>query len=148
MNVRIIYASLTGNTRRIAEAMAQELGVVPQSAGEGVDLRGVGLLFLGSGVYGNRPGRAIRRLLEAQASLAGVKVALFGTYGGTPRQLDWMARCVAKKGGEVLGRFSCKGRDWFILGLIARGHPSVTDLAAAAAFARQTRDRASQAKKE
>jgi flavodoxin I len=148
MNVRIVYGSLTGNTRRVAEAIGKELAVLPRAAKEPQSLEGGDLLFLGSGVYGGRPAGAVRRLLSAATSLAGVKVALFGTYGGTPNQLDWMARAVQEKGGEVLGRFSCKGRDWFVLGLVARGHPSAADLSAAAAFTRQARERAGQAKRE
>lgn len=142
MNTALIYSSLTGNTRKVAKAIAQELGVEMKRPGELTDLEGVELLFLGSGVYANRPGRSLRRFLSNLSSLAGVKVALFGTYGFRPNQLDWLARCVGKKGGEVLGRFSCKGRSWDTLGLIGRGHPSVPELETAAAFTRQISVRA------
>jgi len=142
MNTTLIYSSLTGNTRKVAEVMAQELGIEMKRAGELTGLEGVELLFLGSGVYANRPGRSLRRFLSNLSSLAGIKVALFGTYGFRPNQLDWLAKCVAKKGGEVLGRFSCKGRSWDTLGLIRRGHPSVSELETAAAFAHQIYARA------
>ena len=142
MNTTLIYSSLTGNTRKVAKVMAQELGIKIKRPGELTDLEGVELLFLGSGVYANRPGRSLRRLLNNLPSLAGVKVALFGTYGFRPNQLNWLARCVGKKGGEVLGRFSCKGRSWDTLGLIGRGHPSVPELETAAAFTRQISVRA------
>lgn len=148
MNISVVYGSLTGNTRRVAEAMAGELAVGLRAAKELAHLEKTDLLFLGSGVYGSRPSAPVRRLLKDVPTLVGAKVALFGTYGGSPSQLDWMARLVEKKGGEILGRFSCKGRDWFVLGLVARGHPSATDLSAAAAFARQVKERASQAKSE
>ncbi len=137
----MVYHSWTGNTRRLAEAMADELGIEAELVAGVADVEGVRLLFLGSGVYGGRPARAVRRFLSGPVSFSGVKVALFGTYGGDPRHLDWMAECVQQRGGEVIGRFSCKGRDWFTLGLVARGHPNSTDLKAAGAFARQTRDR-------
>ena len=100
MNVRIVYGSLTGNTRRVAEAIGKELAVLPRAAKEPQSLEGGDLLFLGSGVYGGRPAGAVRRLLNAATSLAGVKVALFGTYGGTPNQLDWMARAVQERRGR------------------------------------------------
>ncbi len=148
MDISVVYGSLTGNTRRIAQVMAKELTVVAQAAKELACLEKTDLLFLGSGVYGNRPAAPVRRLLLSTPSLVGVKVALFGTYGGLPNQIDWMARRVEERGGEILGRFSCRGRDWFVLGLLARGHPSSTDLSAAAAFARHIRERAGQPKSE
>jgi len=143
MNVLVLYASLTGNTKKLAAAMADALGTKPLQVKEVTSVKDVDLLFLGSGVYWNRPSRAVTRFLRSLPSLDGVKVGLFGTYGAAPRQLDVMANLVQKKGGEILGRFSCRGRDWFVLGLVARGHPSDAELDAAAAFARNMRERLS-----
>jgi len=145
MNTGLIYSSLTGNTRKVAKVMAQELGIEMKRPGELTDLNGIELLFLGSGVYANRPGRSLRRFLAKLPSLAGIKVVLFGTYAFRPSQLDWLAKSVEKKDGEVLGRFSCKGRSWDTLGLIGRGHPSVSELQTAAAFTRQIRAHAEDA---
>ena len=138
MEARVIYSSLTGNTRRLAQAMARALGVTAQRARDVRTLDGADLLLLGSGVYAGRPGRAMARLLCRSETLSGVKVALFATYGGSPDHLERMARAVEEKGAQVIGRFSCRGRDWFALGLVARGHPSSAEIDAAAAFARQT----------
>ena len=143
MTTQLIYHSRTGNTRQVAEAMARELKIEPiaiEGAYEG-EIRAGDLLFLGDGVYWNRPSRPMRRFVQNLPSLEGVKIALFGTYGGWPRQLDWFAHRLQAKGCEILGRFSCKGRDWAFLGLIARGHPSRTDLEAATVFAVQMRER-------
>ena len=148
MNIRLVYSSLTGNTRRLAETMGDQLGIKAQNVRDVTALGSVDLLFVGSGVYGARPSRAMLRFLRGLPSLRGVKVALFGTYGASPHQLDRMARCVEEKGGEVLGRFSCRGRDWVALGLVARGHPSPAELEAAASFAKQIRERAENAAKE
>jgi len=143
MAIHLVYHSLTGNTRKVAEAMATELAVQPIAVKD-VDtgeIRAGDLLFLGDGVYWNRPSRPMRRFVKQLRPLQNIKVALFGTYGGWPRQLDWMAVQIQQRGGEILGRFSCKGRDWAFLGLIARRHPSQMDLKAAAAFAAQMQER-------
>jgi len=145
MNVILAYASLTGNTRKLAEAMAEALGVQPLRIKEVPPTIECDLLFLGSGGYGTRPSRHVRRFLRDVPTLQGVKVALFGTYGGSPHQLDVMANLVQKKDGEILGRFSCKGRDWAFLGLIARSHPTEAELDAAVAFARAMREKAERA---
>jgi len=135
MNVLVVYASLTGNTQKLAAAMAEKLDVTPRRIEEAPTVGEGDILLLGSGVYWNRPARAVRRYLKNLPSLKGVRIALFGTYGGAPHQIDAMAKIVKRKGGQILGRFSCRGRDWFVLGLVARGHPNAAELSAAATFA-------------
>ncbi len=142
MNVLVLYASLTGNTRKLAAVMAGELDVTPRRIADAPAVREGDPLLLGSGVYWNRPARAVRRYLQNLPSLKGARVALFGTYGGAPHQIDVMAKIVQRKGGEILGRFSCRGRDWFVLGLNARRHPNAAELSAAAAFAHNMVERA------
>lgn len=138
-NVYVVYASLTGNTRKVAQAMAEAVGATL------VDVRKDPLpkvepgdvIFVGDGVYGGRPSRALRRALAAWTLPRGVKAAVFGTYGGRPSQLPILERILAEKGAQVVDRFSCLGRDWFLLGLVGRGRPSAEDLKAAQAFARR-----------
>ena len=142
MNILVAYASLTGNTQRLATAMADELELSAMRVEEAPAPRAGDLLLLGSGVYWNRPARAARKYLRGLPSLSGVRVGLFGTYGGAPQQIDAMARIVQRKGGRILGRFSCRGRDWFVLGLVGRGHPNAGESSAAAAFARSMAERA------
>lgn len=137
--VYVVYASLTGNTRKVAQAMAEAVGATL------VDVRKDPLpkvepgdvIFVGDGVYGGRPSRALRRALRAWTLPKGVKAAVFGTYGGRPSQLPILERILAEKGAQVVDRFSCLGRDWFLLGLVGRGRPSAEDLKAAQAFARR-----------
>ena len=142
MAIHLVYHSLTGNTRKVAEAMARELKVEPiaiEDVHEG-EIRAGDLLFLGDGVYWNRPSRPMRRFVKAFPPLQNIKVALFGTYGGWPHQLDWMAKRLQQKEVNILGRFSCKGRDWAFLGLIARAHPTQLDFGAATTFAAKMRE--------
>ena len=137
--VYVVYASLTGNTRKVARAMAEAVGAIL------VDVRNDPLpqvepgdvIFVGDGVYGWRPSRAMRRALSSWALPKGVKAAVFGTYGGKPAQLGVLEKILREKGAEVVDRFSCVGRDWFILGLIGRGRPSEEDLKAAREFAKK-----------
>lgn len=137
--IKVIYASLTGNTAKVARAIAEALGVAA------VDVRDLGaedianakLLFVGDGVYGWRPSRRMVRFLSGLRSLAGVKAAIFGTYGARPVQLPVLKRLLAEKGAEVVGEFACPGVDWFTLGLLRRGRPNREDLDRARSFARE-----------
>lgn len=137
--VYVVYASLTGNTRKVAKAIGEAVGAtlvdvrrdpLPEVGPEDV-------IFVGDGVYGARPSRAMFRALQAWALPKGVKAAVFGTYGGKPRQLAVLEKILQEKGAQVVDRFACPGRDWFLLGLALRKHPSEEDLKAAREFAKK-----------
>jgi len=138
-DILLIYSSLTGNTEKVARAIAEVLGIEP------LNVRGtspqrfekVQLLFVGDGVYALRPSKAMVRFLRALPPLRGTKVALFGTYGSLPTQFRLMRRILEEKGAEIIGEFACPGRDKATLGLLRRGRPDGEDLAAARAFARE-----------
>ncbi len=130
----VFVDSRGGNTRKLADAIASELGVsvgdmtapVPADAG---------ILFLGSGTYGSRPGEAMQKFLR-DADLSGRSVALFGTSGSAPgaeKMIAVMAEAVTQKGGSVKGSFHCRGRMF----LVNWGHPDKADLEAAGEFARR-----------
>ncbi len=137
--IYVVYGSLTGNTRKVARAMAETVGATL------VDVRREALpkvgpedvVFVGDGVYGGRPSQAMRRALSAWALPMGIKAAVFGTYGGRPSQLAILEKILQGKGAQVVDRFSCLGRDWFLLGLVGRGRPAQEDLQAAREFAKK-----------
>ncbi len=139
MRALVLYASLTGNTRKVAQAIAEELGVpaVDVRKERIPDFANVGLLLVGDGVYVGLPSRAMVRALKSLPPLSGVKAAVFGTYGSWPRQLAVLERILAKKGAQVVGRFACPGRDLVSFGLLRHGRPNEDDLAAARDFARK-----------
>lgn len=146
----VLYASLTGNTRRVAKAIADELSCPALDVRREAipDLSSVGLLVVGDGVYFGRPSPAMRRVVGALPDLAGTKAAVFGTYGAKPSQLSKLASTLSAQGAKVIGEFSCPGRDWFVLGLLQRGRPSLDDLAAARAFARDLAEKAGYSRAE
>ena len=87
MKTLIIYDSVFGNTRQIAEAMGSALGT-PEMAGvyhvsqvTAGQLAGVDLLMVGSPTRGFRPTEATRNFLNGLAphSLDGIRVAAFDT---------------------------------------------------------------------
>ena len=90
-----------------------------------------GIVFLGSGVYGGKPGEGWTKFVEAH-DFAGRRVALFSTsYSDSGRAIDVMADALKKKGATVIGNYHCKGR----FPLLNRGRPDVADLATARQFA-------------
>jgi len=130
----VVYYSLTGHTRKVAEAIATELDVVAENVKTKDRLAEDSFVFLGAGLYGPLRGWGLRRFIERN-SFEGRKVALFGTSGeGRGKEIGALEEAVAAKGAEIAGSFFCKGAFLFF---VNRGHPTGEDLGNARTFARE-----------
>ena len=130
----VIYYSMTGKTRKVAEAIAAELGVEAEDVKAKDGLAEGSLVFLGAGKYGPLRGWGLKKFIEGN-DFHGRKVALFGTSGnGSGEELAALEELAAAKGAEVVGRFFCSGQFLF---LVNHGHPTSEDLANARGFARE-----------
>jgi flavodoxin len=132
---QVLYYSRGGNTRKVADVIAAELGTKARAVDVASIEPAAGVIFLGSGVYGGKPGEDLTKFIEA-CDFAGRKVAVFTTsYSNSRAGVDTLAAALKKKGATVLGDYHCKGQ---FLRLMARGHPDAADLDAARKFARET----------
>jgi flavodoxin I len=131
--IAVFVDSRGGNTRKVAGAIAEELGVpvgeltAPLPAGAKV-------LFLGSGTYGGAPGIDMMKFVTDN-SFTGIRVALFGTSmrpAGAEKMIAAMEDALKRKGATVVGTYHCPGR--FLL--FNRGRPGTGDLIKAKKFAR------------
>ena len=131
--LEVIYYSLTGNTKKVAEAIATELDVVAEDVKTKDRLAEDSFVFLGAGLYGPLRGWGLRRFIDRN-DFRGRKVALFGTSGeGEGKEVGALEEAVAAKGAEVAGSFFCRGRFLFL----KRDHPTKKDLGNARRFARE-----------
>ena len=109
----IIYSSVTGNTRKVAEALADASGALLPPVREAPDPDDYELLALGFWV---RLGQADSRMQEYMRRVLGKKIFFFGTLGAWPdsphaRRCAEGARSLLQEGGNtVLGGFLCQGR--------------------------------------
>lgn len=122
---QVMYYSRGGNTRKLADAIAEELGV------KAVDIKTAsigpapGVLFLGSGCYGGRPGDDMTKFIQAH-DFTGRKVALFSTsWMNAGKEIELMTSTLKGKGAAILGSYHCKGKTGIIFN---RGHPDQADL--------------------
>jgi menaquinone-dependent protoporphyrinogen IX oxidase len=119
MQIAVVYASRTGNTRRAAELIGtafEERGhAVSVQPVDGLDYKALAdadLVVLGTWVSGHfvigqKPGDA-RRLARVPA-LTGKPVALFLTYAINPGSaLGKLEQAVVRQGAEVLGGYAWK----------------------------------------
>ena len=79
MDYQVIYFSKKGNTKKIAEAIASELGIEAEDVTD-AKLKDDVFVFLGSGCYGGKPGKSMTEFIEDNTFNART-VALFGTSG-------------------------------------------------------------------
>jgi len=130
----VVYYSMCGNTKKVAEAIAAELGVKAENVKGKRELDKDSFVFLGSGCYGYKPGRKLRKFIAGN-DFKGRQVALFGTSGsGRGDEVRVMEELLKPKGALIRGSFYCQGRSFF---LFFRGHPSNEELANAGEFANE-----------
>ena len=129
---QVLVYSRGGNTRKLADAIAGELGVKAEDAKTASLDKGNGILFMGSGCYGGKPGNEIMQFIEAN-DFKGRIVALFGTSAnGHGKQVGIMEEALKQKGAKILGIYESTGQFiWFV----RRGHPNEEDVAGAKKFA-------------
>lgn len=132
MMYQVLYNSKGGNTRKLADVIAEEIGV------KAADIRHSSLdphanvIFLGSGVYAGKPGEDMMNFIQNR-NFNGLKVILFSTSWRTgEKAFDEMADVLRKKGAILLRGYHCKGR----AGFFNPGHPNREDLDGAKKFAR------------
>lgn len=148
MKTMIVCVSAShGNTRKVAEAMADELGaavVEPELVDTG-EFDACDMIGFGSGIYGMAFHWHLIQFVLKLPPVHGKKAFVFATRGG-PRfttciYVPTMTRLLRTKGFDVVGAFSCSGYDtWLplrLVGGINKGHPDEGDLNAARVFARK-----------
>ncbi|MEM3555158.1 MAG: flavodoxin family protein [Candidatus Micrarchaeia archaeon] len=141
MKSLVVYISVHhGNTKRVAEAIASELGAKLVKADE-VEPNSVlkyDLVGFGSGIYIFNYHRSILSLVEKLPKVK-KRAFVFSTSGSGKPQGD-LRRRLEEKGFEVVGEFHCKGWDTVgplkFFGGINKGKPDENDLERAREFAR------------
>jgi flavodoxin len=141
MTTRIAYFSTTGNTRKVAEAIAKA-GRCPVNPIDSFPVSGevIDLLFLGAAVYATHDHgihASMKRFIADLDPDKIKKVALFSTGFIQSEAITMMRRLLETRGINVAAdSFFCLGR----FALFNMGHPNAKDLEAAAEFTRKLID--------
>ncbi len=113
MNACVVYFSRTGNTKRLAQAIAEtakapiyDLASAPPSVIANCDL-----LILGTPVEGSNPAKETSAFIETLPAVQGKKVILFCTYKvfGNERTMKKMEKTLESKGYKTVIKVSKKG---------------------------------------
>ena len=159
MKAAVVYYSASGNTRKVAEAIAGALGddVSPASISEAPPFDDHDLVFVGMPIEQFGAPKPVQAFLAERC--AGRRVALFVTHAAPedmPEAKPWLQSCrEAAAGCELAGFFHCQGQlaepvkrymldsgvpqlvGFAQMADVAAGQPDKSRLAAAAEFGRE-----------
>ena len=134
----VIFFSRSGNTKKLATSIADELDVKARHI-RLVESLPEGDIFLGSGLYFMRPAKLVREFIRNN-DFQGRKVAIFGTSTtGFGIETMWMERLLKRTGAIITGKYYCPGRFFLRIAgkylFIRKGRPADKDLEKAREFA-------------
>jgi flavodoxin I len=134
MESLVVYFSRGGKTKKVAEAIAQELGCTAiDIKKETPDPSEVDMLVIGSGNYVGRTDDRLLTFINNLNPSTDKNAAVFATSGGPdPKVISILQQALEAKGYNVVSSFKCRGKFLFT----NRGHPNEEDLKNAKAFAR------------
>lgn len=139
MRTWVLYYSKGGNTKKVAEAIAEELGVPKtEQIPPAYPPENVNLLFLGTGVYAGKPDPKMLEFIRTLNTNRVKNAAVFGTMGGNTAAIETIKALLKEKGINVVNEtFCCRGKFFLFFN---RNKPDSNDLQAAKAFARKVYD--------
>ena len=135
MNIKIMYHSSTGNTQKLANAIADTLNISAEPVQENPSIAStpIDLLFIGGGIYFGKPSKRIIAFIKQLDPQIIKNVAVFATYGGQAKISSDIQKLLKEKGLHVIqDSFICKGQSWFF---INRNHPNEEDIHKVSNFA-------------
>ncbi len=141
----ILYSSRSGNTKKIAESMAVEVGceaikITSDSNPSTLDLEGFDLIFVGTGLYAGTPNEDLVKYLSSLNLKSTKQFVLFITWGGAPRSdkiaLARLRTLLEGKKQKVLEEHFASYGGWKGI-LMKRGHPKPEEIQAAGQWAKQ-----------
>ncbi|MBD5494410.1 MAG: flavodoxin [Lachnospiraceae bacterium] len=132
MKVEVRYYTRSGNTKKLAEAIAKAVGVEARTVDEPLK-EDVDILFLGSSVYAYGVDDSIKKFISNIDVRVG-KVVNFSTAALIKSTYKQVGKLLEKKGiTQAEEEFYCKGS----FGSIHKGKPDEKDCKAAAEFAKK-----------
>ena len=142
----VLYSSLTGSTKKVAQAIAGAVNCksvnLRKTGFDTIDVNGTDLFFIGSGIYGGTLHPKLKEFLMSRqfqdsANKTEKTIALFSTYGGSQeiseRAYKNFKQQISEKGLQYTASFSCPGALFWI---IRMNRPNAKDLKNATEWAR------------
>lgn len=132
MNYQVRYYTRSGNTEKLAKAIAEAVGCSGESIDRPLDEK-ADILFLGCSYYAFDMDESVKSFIAENKDKIG-KIVCFGT-SAMMKSMKKPMRKVAEEYGVVLSEeeFHCRGK----FGPMHKSHPNEEDLKKAAEFAKR-----------
>lgn len=131
MNIAVRYYTQTGNTKKLADAIAEELGVAAKPVTEPLEEKAE-VLFLCNSVYWAGIDKQVKKFVKDNAGNIGTLVNV-STAALIESTFNQMKKVALEAGVTLCDReFHCRGK----FTALHAGHPDDADLKAAREFAR------------
>ncbi|MDR1246764.1 MAG: flavodoxin [Clostridiales Family XIII bacterium] len=138
MNIEVRFFSRSGNTKKVAEAVANAVGAEAKDCSEPLT-EPVDLLFLGGSVYGGGLDGNLKQFIEQLDASTVKRAAVFSTSAIVKTPEKEAEGLLRDRGIPVSSHsFHCRGS--FLI--MHKGRPNDEDLSGAAAFAVSAADEA------
>jgi len=135
MKNAVIYFTKLGHSKKIAQAIAKELGVKALDIRENPEIEDLDLLYIVGGIYGGVSAPELLKYLKTLDPEQVKKTFLLTSSGGKTTPATNVRTLLGELGIPVAEEeFTCQGAIFFV-GL---GHPNKTDLQNAIQFVRTT----------
>ncbi len=130
--IKVIYATRTGHSKKIALAIAKKLEVKAYNINENPSLKDTDTLFIVAGIYGRRNLIKLGTFLEKNINDGDIKnAALITSCASKMHRQKEVRKILESKGINILDEFICQG-NFLLFGL---GHPNKNDIDSASNFA-------------
>lgn len=132
MKIEIRYFTKTGNTKKLAEAIAQELNIEAQELSAPLSEK-TDILFLCNSVYWAGADSSVKKFITENKSNIGLLVNV-STAAMIESPYAQIKKIAEKEGVKLSDKeFHCRGK----FTALHSGHPDEADIAAVKAFARK-----------
>jgi flavodoxin len=132
MNAAVVYFSRTGNTKKIAEAMAQAIGCKATGIADFDAQAAYDLLLVGGAVYGGKLDPSLTEFIGGLDPSKIKRAVVFSTYFMGEMAIAMIKGALKERGVALDERtFCCKGKFLFM----HRKYPGEAELAQAQEFA-------------
>jgi flavodoxin len=129
--VRIVYATKTKHSRKLAQAVGKALGTTPENVADNLTNVEADLLFIVGGIYGSQSLPELLSFVEDLDKEKIGQVALVTSCASGKQGQDSVRKILEEKGIPIVDEYICLGS--FLI--MKMGHPNQEETQKAVAFA-------------
>lgn len=126
MDTSVLYATMMGGSRRIANAIGERLGVTPQDVKENPEMNVSDTIIIVGGIYGGKSKKELMNFVKFIDSSKVKRAAIVTTSGAGQKRTEpaEVVELLKSKNITVLGELNIRGKAF----IFPTGHPNEAEL--------------------